>query len=255
MSVERTQLLRVRTPEGVAFTFHLASPVLRAGAVVIDWAIVMAGTILLSIVGALIRVISEDFAGLLMAVSFFLLSEGYHIALEWLWNGQTLGKRMLRLRVVDARGLRLTFSQVALRNLLRFVDALPAFYLVGGLTALLNSRAQRLGDLAADTLVVWQPTRPQPDFSNLSGGKYNSLRTCTPVVARLRHGITPGEARAAWTALLRRDQLEAASRLRLFGELATHFRQVANVPEEVIEGVSDEQFVRNVVEVLYVNRA
>ena len=107
---------------------------------------------------------------------------------------------MLRLRVVDARGLRLTFAQIVLRNLLRFVDGLPLFYLVGGVTVLLNNRAQRLGDLAADTLVVWEPAEVLPDFATLRAEKYNSLRGYGPAVARLRQAVSPVEARAAWSA-------------------------------------------------------
>jgi len=237
MTSDRTHLFRVRTPEGVAFTVRLASPVLRAAAFMIDWAAV---TVAWSLIGAMLNVLqvfSEDVAGLVVTVGFFLFSQGYGIATEWLWRGQTLGKRILRLRVVDARGLRLSFAQVVLRNLLRFVDALPVFYLVGGLTALLNKRAQRLGDLAADTLVVWEPAEPQPDFTALRGDKYNSLRAHAPAVARLRQAITPAEAR-----------------VRLFADLAAYLRKIAAAPAEAAEGVADEQFVRNVVDVLYVNR-
>ncbi len=90
----------------------------------------------------------------LVILGYFVVQVGYGIACEWLWRGQTVGKRLLRLRVMDAQGLHLQFSQVALRNLLRFVDSLPAFYLVGGLVSLLNSRAQRLGDFVANTIVI-----------------------------------------------------------------------------------------------------
>src|SRR5262249_58768067 len=62
---------------------------------------------------------------------------------EWYWRGQTVGKRMLRLRVVDRQGLRLQPSQIITRNLLRFVDGLPAFYMLGGLTSLLNRQIGR----------------------------------------------------------------------------------------------------------------
>lgn len=254
MNPDRTHLLRVRTPEGVAFTVRLASPVLRAGAFIVDLAAVSVGWMVLATLLSLLNLVSRDIAGLVMTVTYFLLSQGYGIACEWLWRGQTLGKRVLRLRVVDARGLRLSFVQVVLRNLLRFVDGLPMFYLVGGVAALLNRRAQRLGDLAADTLVVWEPAEAQPDFAVLRGDKYNSLRAHAPAVARLRQAVAPGEARAAWSALARRDQFEAAARVRLFGEMAAYFRRLAAAPDEVVEGVSDEQFVRNVVDVLYVNR-
>ncbi len=147
MSVERVQRWQVRTPEGVAFTFRIASPVLRLTAVVVDAATVSAVWSLLAVPIALLKVVSADVAGMVATVSYFLLSQGYRMIAEWRWRGQTLGKRLLRLRVVDERGLRLSFAQVALRNLLRFVDVLPGAYLVGGVAALMNRRGQRLGDL------------------------------------------------------------------------------------------------------------
>jgi uncharacterized RDD family membrane protein YckC len=252
---ERTQRWQVRTPEGVSFSFRLASPVLRLAALIIDWMIVSAGWSIVAIVLRLLHVVSADLAGALGFITYFLLSQGYRIAMEWLWRGQTIGKRILRLRVVDERGLRLAFSQIVLRNLLRFVDMLPACYLVGGVTALINRRAQRLGDLAAGTLVIWDPAEPTPDFAALKTGKYNSLRAHAPVVARLRQAVSPTEARVAWQALARRDRFDDLARVRLFGELAAHFKALTPVPADATDGVSDEQFVRNVVEVLFVDRS
>jgi uncharacterized RDD family membrane protein YckC len=251
---ERTHRFHVRTPEGVAFSYRLASPVLRLAALMIDTlTVATAWTILATLIG-LLSIVSRDFAGMVMIVSYFLLSQGYRILLEWRWRGQTLGKKVMKLRVVDERGLRIGFAQIALRNLLRFIDALPFAYLVGGVTALFNRRAQRLGDLAAGTLVIWEPMEPAPDLATLQTGKYNSLRAHLPVVARLRQAVTPGEARAAWQALVRRDRFEDAARVRLFAELAGHFKGLTPIPAEAVEGVSDEQFVRNVVEVLYLGR-
>ncbi len=254
MTSDRTHLLRVRTPEGVAFTVRLASPVLRATAFMIDWAVVTAAWGVLGTGLNLLHLLGRDFAGLVLTVGYFVFSQGYSIATEWLWRGQTVGKRLLRLRVVDARGLRLTFTQVVLRNLLRLVDGLPVFYLVGGTAALLSRQAQRLGDLAADTLVVWEPPESQPDFAALRGDKYNSLRAHAPAVARLRQAVTPAAARAVWMAVARRDQFDAEARVQFFADLAAHLRKVAAAPPEVTDGVTDEQFVRNVVDVLYVNR-
>lgn len=254
MNEERTQHWRVRTPEGVAFSFRLASPALRGVALVIDFFVVSVAWSIVSVFLRLLNLISPDFAGMLAWIVYFLLSQGYRIAAEWLWRGQTLGKRVMRLRVVDEQGLRLTFAQIALRNLLRFVDVLPVAYLVGGASALLGRRAQRLGDLAAGTLVVWEPSEPLPDLAALRGEKYNSLRSHPPLVARLRQIVSPEEARAAWQALARRDRLEVPARVRLFAELAQHFRSLTPFPVDTIEGVSDEQLVRNVVDILFLTR-
>jgi hypothetical protein len=122
------------------------------------------------------------------------------------------------------------------------------------MAALVNGHGQRLGDLAAGTAVVWEPVEPAPDFAVLRSDKYNSLRAHAPVVARLRQVVPPAEARAAWSALARRDELAADARVRLFTELAAHFRQAAAMPDDAVDGVSDEQLVRNVVDVLFLSR-
>jgi uncharacterized RDD family membrane protein YckC len=254
MSDEPMNVLSVRTPEGVAFSFRIASPAIRLAAMMIDLGVISVSWSVLAKLVAVIAPISEDVAGMAAIITYFMLSVGYRIVTEWKWRGQSLGKRLLRLRVVDARGKRLAFEQVAMRNLLRFVDALPAAYLVGGAAAFLNRRGQRLGDLAAGTLVIWEPAQAAPDFENLRGDKYNSLREQLPVVARLRQSVTPEVARVAWQALARRDELESEARLELFAELASHIRSMTRIPEELGEGVADEQFVRNVVDVLYVTR-
>lgn len=254
-SHERSHRLHLRTPEGVTFSFRLASPVLRLSALLIDWLVILAAWSLLGILFTVLGVIAGDAAQGLAIVGFFLLSQGYRIGTEWLWRGQTIGKRVVKLRVVDARGLSLTFPQVMLRNLIRFIDALPAFYAVGGAATLLTTRAQRLGDLAAGTVVIWEPAEPAPDLSTIRTDKYNSLRAHPALVARLRQAVSPVAARAAWHALARRDQFEPAARVALFAEMATHFRGLTAWPSETTEGVGDEQLVRNVVEVLLMTRA
>src|SRR5207244_5910464 len=82
------------------------------------------------------------------------LIAGYLLVSEAALNGQTLGKLYVRLRAVGDHGEPLTISQAAIRNLVRVVDFLPAFYAIGIVTMFSNSRAKRLGDFAAGTLVV-----------------------------------------------------------------------------------------------------
>ena len=153
----------------------LASPITRMLAWLVDLAAIGVLTSILRSVIGLTVLVGIDFAVALSIIIYFVVTIGYSICLEWLWNGQTLGKRLLRLRVVDEGGHRLHFSQIAVRNLLRFVDSLPVFYFVGGVTALLNSRAQRMGDIAAGTIVVRQPCIGSPDIEEIAGGKYNSF--------------------------------------------------------------------------------
>jgi len=247
----KTNTLIVRTPEGILFPLLLAGPVTRFLAWLIDLVCIMIFTSLFSVVVELAATVSIGVALLVRAIGYFAISIGYGMALEWFWRGQTVGKRFLRLRVMDAQGLRLHPSQIVIRNLLRAVDMLPLFYLTGGLACLLTRRAQRLGDLAANTIVVRQPKTAQPDLDQLLAGKFNSFREHPHLVARLRQRVTPPEARLALQALLRRDELEPMARVNLFGELTARFRSLVPFPAEITDGLSDEQYVRNVADILF----
>lgn len=248
---ERGRLLRIRTPEGIEFALPLAGPVTRALALSLDVACVIAISTGIGSVVRLLSLVSRDAASALSIAVYFVVSIGYGITTEWLWRGQTLGKRLLKLRVVDASGLRLTLPQVVVRNLLRPVDSLPAAYLVGGLASFLSSRAQRLGDLAANTVVIRAARRTEPDLGQLMRGAHNSFDTVPHLCARLRQHATAELASIALTALLRRDQLEPSARIALFARIAAELRALVPFPEQATEGLSDEQYVRNAADVLF----
>ncbi len=243
--------LRIRTPEGIDFAYQLAGPIARCLAWSVDFCAVIILSQGLSTLGLVAGFISADLGTALMTILYFVVSIGYGVAAEWAWRGQTVGKRWLRLRVMDAGGLRLQFHQILMRNLLRFVDLLPGCYLIGGVACLLSRRAQRLGDLAANTIVVHVPERAEPDLDQLLAGKFNSLRQHPHLAARLRQRVTAEEARLALQALVRRDELEPGARVRLFAALAEHFKSVVTFPPESIEAMPDEQYVRNVVDCLF----
>ena len=130
--------LKIRTPEGVEFALPLAGPVSRMLAFVVDIGVVITiGSVAKQVLGPL-GFLGKDFLDAIHIMSYFVISLAYMAVAEWLWRGQTVGKRLLGLRVVDAGGFRLEPSQVIVRNLMRFVDGLPALYLVGGITCLVN---------------------------------------------------------------------------------------------------------------------
>ncbi len=243
--------LRIRTPEGIAFAYQLAGPVARCMA----WGVDLVAVIVLgqgaSSVCAKVGLISADFATALSMIAYFVVSIGYGVFTEWAWRGQTLGKRIMRLRVMDAHGLRLQFHQILMRNLLRFADLLPGCYLIGGVAMVLSRRAQRLGDLAANTVVVHIPKHAEPDLDQLLAGKFNSLRQFPHLEARLRQRTTPEEARLALQSLVRRDDLDPDARVRVFAELAEHFKTLVTFPPEAVEAMPDEQYVRDVVDLLF----
>ena len=254
MTNQKTNILTVETPEGIAFSLQLAGPLTRCMAWVIDLAVISAMMTVLKIATAFLGVITVELSAAVNVIGYFVISVGYSMFAEWHWRGQTIGKRLLHLRVMDQRGLRLHYSQIVIRNLMRFVDSLPVFYMVGGLASLVNPKAQRLGDIVANTIVVWQPEITEPDLDQLLVGKYNSFRDYPHLAARLRQRVSIAEAGLALQSLLRRETLEPESRIRLFEDIAGHFKRILTFPQAATEGISNEQYIRNVVDILYRSR-
>jgi len=249
--IGRSASLAFRTPEGVSFSYPLAGPVSRFLALSIDLICIAGITVILNMALGAFRIATPDIVGAVLMIGYFLVSIGYGIVLEWLWRGQTIGKRILRLRVMDIQGLRLEPSQIAIRNLLRFIDSLPVFYLVGGVSCLISRNCQRIGDLAANTVVVRMPLISEPDLDRIMPGKFNSLRQYPHLATRLRQKASPAEASIALRALMRREELFPEARIELFAMVADHFRPLVRFPEEATRGLSDEQYVTNIADILF----
>jgi len=243
--------LTIRTPEGIAFSLAIASPITRFVALVIDKISIYVASSVISMLIRLLGLINADMAGAFWIAASFVISVGYPIVFEWYWRGQTIGQKIMRIRVMDEQGLRLKFSQIVIRNILRFVDMLPGFYLVGGMSSFISTRGQRIGDIAANTIVIQHAEISEPDLTQINPGKFNSFKEHPHLVARLRQNISPAEAGIALRALLRRDTLDADARLKLFEEIRTHMENIARFPPETTQGTSDEQYVRNVVDILF----
>ena len=99
--------------------------------------------------------------------------------------------------------------------------------------------------------MVWNPRLDEPDLDQLLEGKYNSFRQYPHLEARLRQHVSPTEAQIALQALLRRDEFEPRSRVELFHGIVNHFKSVLSFPAEATDGISDEQYLRNVVDALF----
>jgi uncharacterized RDD family membrane protein YckC len=247
----RHDALLIRTPEGIEFALPLAGPFTRMIAAIVDLLVVIVAGIMLERVLAPLNLFGQDTAQAVITVSYFAFNMLYGATCEWFWRGQTVGKRLLGLRVVEASGLRLNPSQIAVRNVMRLFDMLPAFYFIGGVACVWNHKRQRLGDLVAGTAVIRVPALTEPDLSQLEAGRHNSLARERHLAARLRQKVSPAIAGVALEALLRREALAPDARLALFRDLSHHFRPLVVYPAEIVEQLSDEQYVRDVVEILY----
>lgn len=174
--------LVVTTPERVSFDYQVAGLGTRAIAQLLDL-LILAG-VLLGIWFAAIAVSqtgSNTVAVLLAIIGSFVVVFGYFWACEAFWSGQTVGKRVFRLRAVGDRGEPMTFVQAGIRNIVRIVDFLPYAYGVGIVVLFINGKGKRLGDLAAGTVVVKDSDSLQ--LWQLPGGRPAPAEPAPPGVA------------------------------------------------------------------------
>ena len=147
--------LVVTTPERVSFDYQVAGMGTRALAQILDLLVLSFVLIAVLFVAATFGALGQDTIATLIAVmGGFVVVIGYFWLCEALWSGQTVGKKVFRLRAVGDRGEPLTFMQAGVRNIVRIVDFLPYGYGVGLVALFANGRGKRLGDLAAGTVVV-----------------------------------------------------------------------------------------------------
>ena len=136
-----------------------------------------------------------------IVIAAFLLFYGYFAGFEAFWHGQTPGKRLIGLRVLSVTGRPARIDEAILRNLLRVIDQLPGVYAIGIVTMLVSSRNQRLGDLAAGTVVVHEKAlsapvmtvaKPAAGGAWTGGGLTEAELLLVEAFLQRRHEIEPG---------------------------------------------------------------
>jgi uncharacterized RDD family membrane protein YckC len=225
--------LIISTPERVAFQYEIAGIGSRFLAQILDSLVITVILIAITILAASLGGVfgSGELALLVEVILGFILLAGYFLVSEAAWNGQTLGKRAARLRVVGDHGEPLTLGQAAIRNLVRIVDFLPVFYGIGMLTLFINGRGKRLGDFAAGTLVVRDRERVSLyDLSSAPSGTEalpqsaassiwaTSASTTTPATATAPTGapvLDPGLRKLVVAYAARREALPVERRKAL----------------------------------------
>jgi uncharacterized RDD family membrane protein YckC len=237
------------TTERVPFTYRVAGMGSRFLAWLVDGTLI----VVLAFAGFMLSGVLESARGGLgqavFALWVFVLNWGYFLFFEWLWHGQTPGKRLLGIRVIQWRGTAISFYQAAVRNLLRVVDSMPwlllfGFYGLGFAVAACNRRQRRLGDFAANTLVVHVERKGRP-IQSLHDAAAAAEVTSAGFV-RQRLGLLSREQKQTLLDLcVRRDQLRLQDRARLFAAVAAHFRDKLEIPAAALK--SDEKFVLELV--------
>ena len=232
--------LTIETPEHIGLEFPLASAGSRFLAIAIDTLIQFGAFVVLAVIAALTTRVFQQTAltwalAILLLIAF-LLYYGYFALFEAIWSGQTPGKRAIRLRVMSTSGRPITFYDSLLRNLLRIVDQVPGFYAVGLLSVFFTERNQRLGDLAADTVVVAE--------HQIERG-HVPPPTTRPLAHRRGAGrLTAEELAVIETFLSRRQDVPHHVRLQTAKAIADRVRRQLHVPAD--DSTPDETLLEEV---------
>jgi len=232
MVADRRQLdntIEIVTPENIAFRYQVAGPFRRLPAYLIDLAI--RGMVFYA--GSILLVIGFGIAGIpllglgLTLVLWFALEWFYGGLFEALWNGQTPGKRLMQIRVLSIDGQPINGLQAVLRNVLRAVDQQPAVFCVVGLvTAMVNDRFQRMGDIACGTMVV---VEQRPWFRGVIRLTHpEAIRLAAEIPASFQAGRTL--ARALATYVERREHFPELRRMEIARHLGEPLREKLDLP-------------------------
>ena len=259
--------LSIATPENVAFGYEVAGIGSRFLAAVVDTLIILALILLVELTLSLIaasffrdQLLSDSPALVWMAAIFglvaFALFWGYYIFFEMLWNGQSPGKRWVGLRVIRTDGTPVTLAESIVRNLVRLVDFLPAYYGVGVVTMFVNGQSRRLGDLAAGTLVVRDrvavtleslAARPAPPAPALpSAADPASPSPTTPATGWPVERLTGHDLEMAEDFLRRRAQL--SNRAALAQRIVQALLKQMNVPSSPMDDRRAESLIVEIVQ-------
>lgn len=235
--------IEIVTPENIAFQYRVAGPFRRLPAYLVDLALRVAFIIVLWMGLAAFAMIGQIGFGVGVAmIGYFLLEWFYGGLFETYWNGQTPGKRLMRIRVVSDEGQPITGWQAVLRNFLRAADWAPTIvlidavplpvptFLLGLLAASITDRCQRLGDLAAGTMVIVE--EPQRHYGVARINEPEAIRLAGELPANFR--ASRGLARALSAYVQRRQAFPWRRRI----EIAMHVGEPLRIKLGLPPGVN-----------------
>mgnify|MGYP001109710060 CR=1 FL=1 len=244
----------VDTPENISVSYGVAGIGSRFLAGIIDTLLIGLIYFVLLFAVAYANSVMDEWSSVFVAIVvivMFLITWGYYILFELLWNGQSPGKRLIGLRVVHTGGRPISFIGSAIRNLVRVVDFLPSMYALGVVTMFIDARSRRLGDLAAGTLVIKEErvVTLESLTSNQNNAKYLlPLKPGEPIPPlELQHvdQLKMEEFELIHDFLTCRSHLSSSSRARLASQLAQLVSErlqlpQTNIPEAMLEYVATQ---------------
>ena len=266
--IQTEETLIIETPERVPLEFALASIGNRFLAVAIDhffqflsmfliaWFFMwLAGYTADQLVDAPEALVGQapKWTIAVLIVVVFLIFSGYFILFEWMWNGQTPGKRLLKLRVIREDGRPLTLWEAVARNLLRIADAAPGFvipiYSIGLIVIFLSDRDQRVGDIFAGTVVIRERTDEAPTFAEtftnaIRDSAFTRVQTKVEVGANVAM-LNEREVEVVESFLRRRWDLTERQRLWMAWRIALPLMYKLK-PSYSVEGFTYEGFLEEI---------
>jgi uncharacterized RDD family membrane protein YckC len=218
---------RVITPEAVPLELDVAGVGSRMIAIVIDMSIQFAVFLLILFVLDSLQV-NDTVGTVAILVSIPVLFWGYFFFFEGLWHGRTPGKRTQRLRATRTDGQPMSGGQMFVRNLVRIVDFLPAYYVIGVISIVLTKRSQRLGDLAGGTLVIREAKPIVPRAGAIPPPPVAVAGSATKVDVS---GMTEAQYQLVRSYFERRPSLDPSARARLASDIVRAIAPVARSSE------------------------
>jgi uncharacterized RDD family membrane protein YckC len=249
----------IDTPELVAIEMPLAGIGSRFIALLIDTLLWLAGLLVVylffRVLGPAIWAfgrLSAQWAAAIRIFLFFLFQWGYFTLFEAFWNGQTPGKKIARIRVIQRSGRPIGIIESMARNFIRFIDQIPVFYAVGIIAVFVTRQHQRLGDLAAGTLVVRERAQDSPLWGDSGPRTFTAssiIPQALPPEPHMRVSLPPSDVAKLAPSdlevlenfLSRRLDMPLDTRAVLAERISTALRAKSGL--EIPSGVSTETFL------------
>ncbi|MCM3143161.1 RDD family protein [Brevibacillus sp. MER 51] len=233
----------VVTPEHVMLRFQTAGLGSRATAMLIDTGILLLVNLTVFLLFGIVLFGNEDdlfldsgnYALAIVILAIFVVNFGYYWLLEAFWGGQTVGKRLVGIRVIHDNGQPATFVSSTIRNLFRIIDAMPTGYFLGALVCFFHPRDKRLGDMVAGTIVVMESGQRSTLFQKKKDKQPNGFDLNHALLVldeRQKQAITREDWQLLSSFISRLSSLSQAKKYELGNQIASIMRKKLELVEE-----------------------